>query len=292
LIALSLLLLNPGDRVWLEDPCYLGARTALELACGQVVPVPLDDEGIRTEIGIKRAPDARLAYVTPSSQYPTGAMLSLARRIALLDWAARRDAFVIEDDYDGDFRYEGQPITPLYALDARARVLYVSTLSKPMFVALRLAFAIVPQEFVEALADIRTQLDAFTTPVLQMTMSMFMEEGHFSAHLRRMRGIYAAKRATLVDAIAPLRAKGWTWSTNPAGMHLLLRHANGKYVRATAAASGLDIALLSRYRTTRATSDGLLLRFAALTREQLREGTDALVVAAGVSACWNERQRG
>src|SRR5262249_52236683 len=113
LYALSQLLLDRGDGVWIEDPCYLGARAAFRLAGAALVPVPVDDAGLRVESGVRRAPRARLAYVTPSHHYPTGAMLSLDRRLALLDWAQRRNAWVIEDDYDGEFRYAGQPLTAL-----------------------------------------------------------------------------------------------------------------------------------------------------------------------------------
>jgi len=153
---LALLLLNPGDGVWIEDPCYLGARAAFELAGAAIAPVPVDNEGIRVDLGIRRAPRARIAYTTPSHQYPTGVALSLERRIALIEWAERNDAWIVEDDYDGEFRYEGQPLTALYSLDSNARVLYVGTLNKAMFVGLRVAYAVVPEEIVEPLANIRT----------------------------------------------------------------------------------------------------------------------------------------
>ncbi len=278
--ALAVLLLDRGDAVWLEDPCYLGAQAAFNLAGATVVPVPVDDQGVRVDIGVRRAPRARLAFVTPPHQYPTGVALSLERRIALLEWAGRNDSWLVEDDYDGEFRYEGQPLSALYSLDSHARTLYLGTLNKSMFVSLRLAFLVVPNKLVEPLANIRTQIDGFTSPLTQMAMSLFMDEGYFSAHLRRMRTVYGAKRAALVEGLAPLAALGWTWSNNPAGMHLLLRHKNGDYVRAVAAASSLDLALLSSYRATRAHGDGLFLRFGALDPPGLRAGVTALVAAA------------
>ena len=278
--ALALLLLDRGDSVWLEDPCYLGARAAFDLAGAVTVPVPLDQEGIRVDLGARRAPRARAAYVTPSHQYPAGVALSLDRRIALLRWAALNNAWIIEDDYDGEFRYAGQPLTALYSLDQQQRVLHVGTLNKSMFVALRLAYAVVPQKLVEQLANVRTQLDGFTPAVQQKTMSLFMDEGHFSSHLRRMRAVYGAKRAVLLDALAPLAAAGWTWSNNPAGMHLLLQHARGKQVRAIARTSSLDLALLSSYRLARACDDGLFLRFGALDSATLRSAGTALVTDA------------
>ncbi len=277
---LAVLLLDRGDTVWMEEPGYPGARAAFELAGATIAPVPVDDEGVRVDIGARRAPGARLAYVTPPHQYPTGVALSLERRIALLDWAARRDAWVVEDDYDGEFRYAGQPLTALHSLDPHARVLYVGTLSKAMFVSLRLAYAVVPADLVEPLATLRTHLDGFTPPLAQMTMGLFMDEGHFSAHLRRMRAVYAAKRLELVAGLAPLAARGWTWSSNPAGLHLLVRHPAGGSVRALAAASSLDLALLSAYRAQPARDDGLFLRFGGLDAASLRAGVAALVAEA------------
>ncbi|HXH41636.1 MAG TPA: PLP-dependent aminotransferase family protein [Thermoanaerobaculia bacterium] len=276
LYALSVLLLDRGDAVWLEDPSYLGARAAFELAGAAITPVPVDDEGIRVDVGRRRAPRARLAYVTPPHQYPTGVALSLERRIALLEWAAHNDSWVVEDDYDGEFRYAGQPLTPLYSLDSHARVLYLGTLNKSMFVSLRLAYAVVPEEIVEPLANVRTQLDGFTPAFPQMTMSLFMDEGYFSSHLRLMRAVYGAKRAALVEGLAPLAKRGWTWSSNPAGMHLLVRHDAGDHVRAIAAASSLDLALLSAYRAAPARDDGLFLRFGGLDMASLRAGAAAL----------------
>jgi len=277
LCALAVLLLDRGDGVWVEDPGYPGALAAFELAGATVTPVPVDGEGMRVEIGVRRAPHARLAYLTPAHQYPTGVALSLERRIALLDWAGREDSWVVEDDYDGEFRYTGQPLTALRSLDPHARVLYVGTLSKAMFVSLRLAYAVVPEALVEPLASLRTQLDGFTPALPQMAMSLFMEEGHFSSHLRRMRAAYGAKRAELVEGLTPLAARGWAWSSNPAGLHLLVRHPAGDYVRAIAAASSLDLALLSSYRVGSARDDGLFLRFGGLGPASLRAGVAALV---------------
>jgi GntR family transcriptional regulator/MocR family aminotransferase len=280
LSALAILLLNPGDRVWIEDPCYRGARTTFELMNVATIAVPVDAEGICVDTGIRRATHARAAYVTPPDQYPTGAALSLERRIALLKWATRNNAWIVEDDYDGEFRYEGQPLATLYSLDSDARVLYLGTLNKSMFVSLRLAFVVVPENFTDLIGNIRTQMDGFTPPLTQLTMSLFMDEGYFSPHLRRMRAVYGAKRAAVVAGLDRLRAMGWTWSSNPAGMHLLIGHRNGDYVRAVAASSSLDLALLSSYRFSKRRDDGLFLRFGALDSDSLRTGIEALVSTA------------
>ena len=279
LLTLAMLLLNRGDVVWVEDPAYLGARAAFELAGATVAPVPVDNDGICVDTGLRHAPLARLAYVTPPHQYPTGAALSLGRRIALLEWAARYGSWVVEDDYDGEFRYEGQPLATLYSLDSCARVLYLGTLNKSMFVSLRLAYLVVPGELVEPLANIRTQIDGFTPALAQMAMSLFMDEGYFSSHLRRMRAVYAAKRGALLEGLGPLASDGWTWSNNPAGVHLLIRHKSGKYVRGVARSSSLDLALLSSYRMVPGRDDGLFLRFGGLDEASLAAGIAALVRA-------------
>ena len=281
LYAIALLLLDPGDAAWVEDPGYPGAWAALELAGARLAHVPVDREGLDVAAGIRRAPRARLAYVTPPHQYPTGAALSMERRIALLDWAQQRKAWVLEDDYDGEFRYAGQPLTPLHSLDSDGRVLYLGTLSKSMFVSLRLAFAVVPEALVESLANIRSQLDAFSPPLAQLTMSRFMDEGHFSAHVRRMRGVYAAKYAQLTAGLAPLAARGWSLPENPVGLHVLLHHRDGALVRRVARASGLELGLLSSYRSRSARDDGLLLRFGGLNGAQIDSGTGALLRAGG-----------
>jgi GntR family transcriptional regulator / MocR family aminotransferase len=277
--ALAVLLLDRGNAVLIEDPCYPGARAAFELAGAEILASPVDDKGLRVDTHASNS-RARLAYVTPSHQYPTGVPMSLERRIALLDWARRNHSWIVEDDYDGEFRYEGQALTALYSLDTQARVLYIGTLNKAMFPSLRLAYAVVPEELVELLANIRTQLDGFTAAASQLGMALFMDEGHFSSHLRRMRSVYGAKRTMLVEGLAPLTALGWTWPRNAAGMHLLIRHGRGDYVRAVAAASSLELALLSSYRIVRTSGDGLFLRFGSLDAASLRSGTEELVATA------------
>jgi GntR family transcriptional regulator/MocR family aminotransferase len=206
-------------------------------------------------------------------------VLSLERRIALREWAARHRAWVIEDDYDSEFRYGGQPLTPLHSIDNAGRVIYLGTLSKCMFVALRLAYAVVPEEIVEPLANLRTQLDGFTPLTHQRAMSLFMDEGHFSSHLRRMRGIYAAKHSAVIEGLNPLTKLGWRTAATQAGMHLLIVHKNGRYVRKVAAESGLDLTTLGSYRAVRSRDDGLLLRFGGLSISDIERGCKQLVGA-------------
>jgi GntR family transcriptional regulator / MocR family aminotransferase len=280
LYSMALLLMNPGDTAWMEDPGYPGARAALELAGAVIVNIPVDAEGLRVAVGLRFAPTSRLAYVTPSNQFPSGVAMSLERRIALLNWAEKADSWVLEDDYDGEFRYVGQPLTPLYSLDRHARVLYLGTLSKSMFVSLRLAFAVVPEVMVEQLANIRSQFDAFSAPLAQLAMSRFMDEGHFSTHVRRMRGVYAAKCAVCREGLAPLADHGWTWEANTVGVQIMLHHPDAQEVRRTAEASGLALHFLNSYRHKPAKDDGLLLRFGGLSVSAIRPGIERLVSAA------------
>ncbi|GLQ99266.1 PLP-dependent aminotransferase family protein [Dyella mobilis] len=277
---LALLLTNPGDAAWVEDPCYPGARAALELAGTTIVPVPVDQQGLQVEEGLRRAPHARLACVTPSHQFPSGFVMSAERRTALLEWAHRQDTWILEDDYDGEFGHARQPATPLHSLDRHARVLYLGTLSKSMFVSLRLAFAVVPEAMVEQLANIRTQLDAFGAPLIQLAMSRFMDEGHFSTHVRHMRNVYAEKAAVLAEGLMPLANHGWSWEKGTAGLQILLRHPDAQEVQRTAEASGLALHLLSSYRHESAGGDGLLLRFGGLSISAIRAGVEQLVFAA------------
>jgi GntR family transcriptional regulator/MocR family aminotransferase len=280
LYSMALLLMNPGDTAWLEDPGYPGARAALELAGAAIVNIPVDREGLRVAVGLRHAPDSRLAYVTPSNQFPTGVAMSLERRITLLNWAEQRDTWILEDDYDGEFRYVGQPLTPLHSLDQHARVLYLGTLSKSMFVSLRLAFAVVPAVMVEQLANIRAQFDAFSAPLAQLAMSRFMDEGHFSTHVRRMRGVYATKCTVCREGLAPLADRGWTWEANTVGVHLMVHHPDAQEVRRTAKASDLALHFLNSYRHKPDNDDGLLLRFGGLSIPVIRAGIERLVSAA------------
>jgi GntR family transcriptional regulator/MocR family aminotransferase len=277
---LAALLLDRGDHVWLEDPGYPGARAAFTYAGASIVAVPVDAEGIRVDLGIQHAAGARLAFVTPSHQYPSGVVLSLERRIALLGWATQHDAWVIEDDHDGELRYSGQPLTALYSLDSGARVVYVGTFNKSMFVSLRLAYAVVPKALVERLANIRTQLDGFTPVLSQKTLSLFIDEGQFSSHFCHMRTAYGAKRAMLVQGLSSLADQGWTWPDTPAGLQLLARHSRRDYVRRIAAARSVELALLSSYRSLRATDEGLFLRFGALDHTALCMGIETLISLA------------
>lgn len=194
-------LLDPGDRAWVEEPGYSGAHQALAAVGAVPVLVPVDADGLDVAAGIRREPAARLAYVTPSHQFPLGATLSAARRIELLQWAARSGSWIVEDDYDSEYRYGSKPIAALQGLDADARVIYVGTFSKVLFPALRLGYLVVPKDLLPAFCAARDALDTCSPMLPQRALHDFIREGHFARHIRRMRMLYATRRAALQAAI-------------------------------------------------------------------------------------------
>jgi len=194
-------LLDEGDAVWFENPGYASGRAVLEAAGQRLVPVPVDGEGLEVERGLHSAPAARLAYVTPSHQYPTGVTMSLARRLALLRWAGQREAWIFEDDYDSEFRYTGHPLAALQGQDEGGRVIYAGTFSKTLFPALRLGYLVLPPALVEPFSEARALIDRSPPLLEQLVLARFLEEGHFARHVRRMRGLYAARRAALLGAL-------------------------------------------------------------------------------------------
>jgi GntR family transcriptional regulator / MocR family aminotransferase len=266
------LVINPGDRVWMEDPGYRGARAIFEAAGAAIVPVPVDDDGMQVATAVERAPNARLAYLTPGHQAPLGVTLSLERRFALLEWAAKRGAWIIEDDYDSEYRYEGRPLPALQGIDRTELVIHTGTFSKTLLPSLRLAYAVVPDRLLDPFLAAKSVIDRFTPPLLQATLSDFMEAGHFGRHLRRMREVYKERRAALLDALAAELANVVTVVGANAGLDLCVRFSPGvddrRVVRGLAEAS-IDAIALSRH-TIEAKSSGLLLGFAAFSPARLR----------------------
>lgn len=273
------LLLNPGDPVWMEDPGYLGARGALVAAGARLVPVPVDSEGLNVEAGIAKSPDARLAYLTPSHQFPLGVTLSLARRLALLDWAKRAGAYIIEDDYDSEYRFAGRPLATLQGLDEANSVIYVGTFSKVLFPALRLGYLILPPTLVEAFLAARHFIDIHPPLLEQASLAEFITEGHFGRHLRRMRGLYAERRDTLLGALADLPLELYASET---GMHCMgwlpagLKDAD---VARAAAAQQVDVTPISKFRLEAPGRDGLMLGYAGVDKPHILKGARRLAQA-------------
>jgi GntR family transcriptional regulator/MocR family aminotransferase len=216
------LLLDPGDAVWVEDPGYIAGRGALLSAGAQIVPVPSDAEGIDVAAGVKLAPGARLALVAPSHATPLGGALPIGRRLALLDWARRADAWVLEDDCDSEFRWEGKPLPPLATLDKAGQVIYCGTFSKTLAPALRLGFAIVPAPLVPAFVRLRTLSDRGTDAFTQATLAEFMRLGLLAPHIRKMRTEYARRRDALLDAMRRV-VRLATPLAAPGGLHMVAR---------------------------------------------------------------------
>jgi GntR family transcriptional regulator/MocR family aminotransferase len=276
-------LLRPGDRAWMEEPGYRGAKAALAANGIELVPVPVDAEGLDVAAGVGMAPQARLAYVTPSHQYPLGVTLSLPRRLALLAWARAAGAWVLEDDYDSEFRHAGRPLAALHGLDAGGNVLYLGTFSKALFPALRLGYLVVPVALVEEFDRARSALDLHPPTHAQAVVADFLTEGHFARHVRRMRTLYAERQEALVKAVR--RALGDWLEVAPAdtGLQLVGWLAEGlddRAVARAAAAVGVDLQPLSQYRLTPGGRGGFLLGYAAHTPARIREGVRRL---AGVN---------
>lgn len=284
LALLAQLLLDPGDPVWMEEPGWPGTRSALAGAGARIVPVPVDGEGIDVAEGQRRAPDARMALVTPSHQFPLGATMSLRRRAALLDWAVARDAWIVEDDYDSEFRYAGPPLAALQGLDEAGRVLYIGSFSKVMFPTLRLGYLVVPPDLVDAVRAGRRHFDGGTSVVPQAALHRFIAEEHFASHLRAMRALYAERRDALLDALRQHVEPITRIDGGEAGLHIVA-HLDGRHrdveVASRAARLGLSSPPLSSYYAEPTAANGLVLGFAAHPAEALAAAVRGL---AGVLA--------
>jgi GntR family transcriptional regulator / MocR family aminotransferase len=275
-------LLEPGDKAWVEDPCVPNLRSVLTVSGAQIVPVAVDNEGLQVQQGIRVAPDAALMYTTPSCQYPTGVTLRADRRLELLAWADRTGAWVVEDDYQSEFIYEGRPTTSLHSLNRGQRVLYVSTFTNSVFPSLRLAYMIIPKSLVPVFQAVRSQLDDHTHGLMQAVMADFVNGGHFSAHLRRMRAIYQSRRDALVAACArdlsKLAVLGSTANGMNAALYLPPRIPDSALAASLqgAAVRGLP---LSRYAVGPRRRNGLLLGYTALSERRIAASVARLAEA-------------
>lgn len=215
-------LVDEGQDIWMEDPGYVGARSVFRAAGANVVPVPVDQDGMIVSDGINRAPDARLAYVTPSHQYPLGHLMSDSRRKELLDWATANEAWIIEDDYDSEIRYSGRPAPALQGMAGGVnRVIYVGTFSKVLFPSLRLGYIVVPPDLIDAFLAARSLSDRHQSTLDQAILTDFISEGHFVRHLRRCRVAYAERQECMLDRLAHETPGLIEVSPDPAGMSLI-----------------------------------------------------------------------
>jgi GntR family transcriptional regulator/MocR family aminotransferase len=220
---IALALLKAGERVWLENPGYPPTRDLLHHMDIEPIPVPVDDEGLVVSKGVIAAPRARAAVVTPAHQSPLCMALSLSRRMALLDWAARANAWIIEDDYNGEYRYVGRPLPALKSLDRDGRVLYAGTFSKVLFPSVRLAYVVVPRALVKRFDDISQTFTGGSPELTQRIVTAFIKEGHFARHIQRMRRLYAERRDATAEGLEAVLGKHVRIEQQPGGMHLILR---------------------------------------------------------------------
>lgn len=195
------MLLDAGDSIFIEDPAYYGARRAFDAAGLQSVPVSVDRQGLIADNILAEPQQAKAVFLTPSHQFPTGATLALDRRLALIEWAARHQAWIIEDDYDSEFRYTGKPTACVQGLDQHNRTIYIGTFTKSLFPGLRIGYIVLPPQLVQPMTTARTLLDGHTASLAQLTLARFIDGGHFGAHIRAMRAIYAERLEILATLV-------------------------------------------------------------------------------------------
>lgn len=260
-------LAKPGDGIWLEDPGYRYVRPVFAEAGMALHPVPVDGEGMQIEYGIQHFADARFALLTPAHQSPLGVALSLNRRHQLLDWAAANQSWVIEDDYDSEFRYHGKPLPPIKSLDGPQRVIYSGTFSKSLFPALRVAWLVVPQQQVEAFSQ-NTHFLPCTAPLLiQQTIADFLREGHFWRHLKKMRACYSERRLWLEHA---LQQQGFDVVPQAGGIQMVMRvNGDDRVLVEKARKAGLAVQALSDWRMVSRGEGGILMSFTNLTSQAM-----------------------
>lgn len=265
-------LIEPGNRVAVENPMYQGTRLSLAAAGARLQPVGVDRNGLDPE---KLSKDARMVVVTPSHQFPTGVILPLARRVALLEWARKRNAIVVEDDYDGEFRYDGQPLESLQGLDTEGRVVYVGTFSRTIFSALRVGYVVAPKSLVAALLSAKWLADRHTATLEQEALAEFIASGLYERHLRRLRRRNTRRREVLLDAIHDYLGDRVEVTGDGAGSHIVLwstRRCDEAQLLQQASSQDVGVYGISSYYFSRPPRPGLLLGYSRMTEHQIREG--------------------
>ncbi|MEI6159026.1 MAG: PLP-dependent aminotransferase family protein [Roseococcus sp.] len=281
-------LLSPGDAAWIEDPAYPALRAAMAATGARIIPVPVDGQGMLVSAGLAAAPEARLAYVTPSSQYPLGVMLSMARRMELLAWAREAQSWIIEDDYDSEFRYAGRPLASLQGVDEGGRVIYIGTFSKVLFPGLRLGYVVLPPELLEAFLAARLLSDWHPPTLQEGVVTDFLEEGHFAQHLRRMRQRYRITRDALVEALMRECGDALSVEAPDQGMKLIARLRPGlrdTEVAAAAAARGIIARAVSPMYLAAPPVEALMLGFSGHEPGALRWSARSLAQCFSADRC-------
>ena len=275
-------LLSAGDQVWMEDPGYSRALQVFRATGARVVAIPVDEDGIIVEAGRKLAPKAKLAYVTPANQFPMGVTMSAERRMELLRWSASVNAWIVEDEYDAEYRYSGHPVAALQTLDSSGCVIYIGTFTKMLFNALRLGFMVLPERLIEVFTSARTLVDLHPPTLDQAILAEFITEGHFGHHLRRMRQIYA-ERIDVLKSAADQHLSGMLDVVHAgAGIRTLGWLKTGKSdqdVAREVQELGLEVTPLSMFITKYEQPPALMLGFAGCSPAELRRGVSVLATA-------------
>jgi GntR family transcriptional regulator / MocR family aminotransferase len=264
-------LLDPGSQVWIEEPGYTFARSVFGCNDCRIVPVPVDAEGLDVAAGVKKCRRARAALVTPSHQYPLGVTMSASRRLQLLDWAESNGSWILEDDYDSEYRYETMPVTSLQGLDRNSRVIYIGTFSKVLFPSLRLGYVVIPADLVDRFLAVRFAMDIGPPTFHQAVLADFIREGHFSRHIRRMRLLYAERRSALIESIRHELGSAPEIAGAHAGMHLsvILKSISDREVAERAARQNLWLSPLSPFYADKAVRQGFILGFSSTPTEEI-----------------------
>ena len=271
-----------GDQMWLEEPGYATARRVFSVAGLNIVPVPVDADGLRVATARKLAPQAKLAFVTPARQYPTGVTMQLSRRLELLEWAKEANAIIVEDDYDSEYRYVGRPLPAMMSLDRTARVIYSGTFSKVFSPVIRLGFIVVPSRLVEIFHCERGTYGHPPSILVQPALAQFMEQGQFAVHIRRMRRLYATRRQAVLNVLAPHDGKAFKVDAPPSGLSinlLLDDQIDDEALILKLAREGIEVQALSSYYAGREKKRGLVLSFAGFSEKDLIKAAQKLVAA-------------
>ncbi len=281
---LARLLLKQGEPVWMEDPGYFGAMIAFADAGAQMIPVPVDEQGLSVTDGLITCPHAKGVYVTPAHQFPLGMTMSLQRRMAVLKWASRTGAFVIEDDYDSEYRFEGRPVPALQSLDRDSNVIFIGSFNKLLFPSLRIGYVVLPPSLVDLFLAFRYRTDFHNLSMDQVVLCDFIADGHLGRHLRRMRDLYACRLAALIDGgqrylqglleISDVRAGLYTAAFLKNGM------TSGEAEK-SAAKHDVEVVALDRYTLKSADPKGVILGFAAFDEGAIRAGLIKFAAALG-----------
>lgn len=269
-------LLDAGERIFVEDPVYHGARKTFDAAGLNCVPLPMDADGVLVE-HLQRAAQApgaaaRAVFLTPSHQFPTGATLALDRRLAVIEWARRHQGWIIEDDYDSEFHYEGKPTACVQGLDPHERTVYIGTFTKSLFPGLRIGYMVLPEALVAPMTTARTLLDGHSAPIPQLTLARFIEGGHFGAHVRTMRAVYAERRDVLARLVRQHLADHVQPRVPAGGMQMpcvFVRDIPEEEAVESARQAGVDVLGLTPLHAARCDQPGLLMGFAAHAPHEL-----------------------